>query len=162
MRAEPVPQATVASTVPRASWASKGGPEPLRPSQLLPQAEDDWARLVAALAPGGLLRQLAMHSTLERHQDQWQLWLRPEHKHLLSDKTRSELESLIRAHTGRDIELKVSLGERGLTPAEVEQQLYQAARERAKDEIEADDAVQFLISRFAAELDADSIEPMAP
>ncbi|NHI00490.1 DNA polymerase III subunit gamma/tau [Oceanimonas sp. MB9] len=162
MRAEPVPQATVAPTVPRASWASKGGPEPLRPSQLLPQAEDDWARLVAVLAPGGLLRQLAMHSTLERHQDQWQLWLRPEHKHLLSDKTRSELESLIRAHTGRDIELKVSLGERGLTPAEVEQQLYQAARERAKDEIEADDAVQFLISRFAAELDADSIEPMAP
>ncbi|AEY02058.1 DNA polymerase III, subunits gamma and tau [Oceanimonas sp. GK1] len=159
-KADPAPPA-VSPSVPRANWKITDGPEPLRPSQLLPQAEDDWARLVSKLPVGGLLRQLAMHSTLEQHGDQWQLWLRPAHKHLLNDKTREELQAMLAEHAGRAITLAVALGERGQTPAEVEQQLYAAARARAKDEIEADDAVQFLIARFAAELDADSIEPMA-
>ncbi|MDP5291088.1 DNA polymerase III subunit gamma/tau [Oceanimonas sp. CHS3-5] len=159
--APPAPVA-VQPLVPQTNWKIKDGPEPLRPSQLLPQAEDAWAQLVSQLPLGGLLRQLAMHSTLEQNQDNWQLRLRPEHKHLLNDKTREELEAMLVKHLGRAITLNVVLGEQGTTPAEVEQQLFQAARARARDEIEADDAVQFLISRFAAELDVDSIEPMAP
>ena len=155
----PAQPEAVAPSVPRASW--KEAAEPLKPSELLSQATDPWARLVAELPLGGLLRQLAMHSTLEQQDDQWQLWLRPEHKHLLNDKTRAELEALVSQHLGRSISVRVSLGGEGQTPSDVELQLYQAARARAKDEIEADDAVQFLISRFAAELDADSIEPMA-
>ncbi|WP_107852197.1 DNA polymerase III subunit gamma/tau [Oceanimonas marisflavi] len=156
------PPAAVAPAAPRANWTVKGGPEPLRPSQLLPQATDEWAKLVSQLSLGGLLRQLAMHSTLEQNGSQWRLWLRPEHKHLLSNKTQAELETLISQHLGQAIQLSVTLGDHGQTPADVEQQLYLAARARARDEIEADDAVQFLISRFAAELDTDSIEPMAP
>ena len=117
---------------------------------------------MSQLSLGGLLRQLAMHSTLEQNGSQWRLWLRPEHKHLLSNKTQAELETLISQHLGQTIQLSVALGDHGQTPADVEQQLYLAARARARDEIEADDAVQFLISRFAAELDTDSIEPMAP
>lgn len=156
-RAQVVPESVLVPTA-KTSW--KNEPEPLKPSQLLPQAEDHWAKLVSQLPLGGLLRQLAMHSTLEQQEDQWRLWLRPAQKHLLNEKTQGELEALISDHLGRKVRVRVELGEKGETPADVEQQLYQAACARAKDEIEADDAVQFLISRFAAELDADSIEPM--
>lgn len=141
---------------------SQPGPDPLKAASLLPQAEDEWTRLVAQLPLGGLLRQLAMHSTLERDDRQWRLWLRPAHRHLLTDKTRQELEAAINGQQPAPVSLQVEIGEQGgETPFEIEQLLYQAATARAKDEIEADDAVQFLISRFAAVLDTDSIEPMA-
>lgn len=142
--------------------SSQPGPDPLKAASLLPQAEDEWTRLVAQLPLGGLLRQLAMHSTLERDDRQWRLWLRPAHRHLLTDKTRQELEAAINGQQPAPVSLQVEIGEQGgETPFEIEQLLYQAATARAKDEIEADDAVQFLISRFAAVLDTDSIEPMA-
>ncbi|MDX1267590.1 MAG: DNA polymerase III subunit gamma/tau C-terminal domain-containing protein, partial [Oceanisphaera sp.] len=147
-------RATAASSLP--------GPDPLKAASLLPLAEDEWTRLVAQLPLGGLLRQLAMHSTLERDDRQWRLWLRPAHRHLLTDKTRQELEAAINGQQPAPVSLQVDIGEQGgETPFEIEQLLYQAATARAKDEIEADDAVQFLISRFAAVLDTDSIEPMA-
>ncbi|MBU3823870.1 MAG: DNA polymerase III subunit gamma/tau [Candidatus Oceanisphaera merdipullorum] len=139
-------------------------PEPLKPSSLLIQATDAWTSLVAKLPLGGLLRQLAMHSSLEQQAvDQWQLWLNPEHRHLLNDNARDELAALLSEQQQTAISLQMQVGEQqgSLTPFEIEQQLYQNAISQAKDEIEADDAVQFLISRFAAELDRDSIEPMA-
>lgn len=139
-------------------------PEPLKASSLLPQAEDNWARLVAELPLGGLLRQLAMHSSLEeKNAQQWQLWLAPEHKHLLNEKTRQELEAVIRQHQQQAVEIQVAVGQQQgcQTPFEIEQVLYQGAIAQAKDEIEHDDAVQFFISRFAAVLEYESIEPMA-
>lgn len=137
--------------------------QPLVPSSLLPQAEDEWARLVAELPIGGLLRQLAMHSSLAREGEQWLLSLAPGHRHLLNEKAQQELTELISTHVGASISLQIQVAEHSLqqTPFEIEQVLYQAAVARAKDEIKADDGVQFLISRFAAELDDDSIEPMA-
>ncbi|PSJ48330.1 DNA polymerase III subunit gamma/tau [Zobellella taiwanensis] len=156
--AEPVAQSP---SFPAERQAAPDGPALLRPAELLPRAEDPWARLVAELPLGGLLRQLAMHSSLERDGTCWRLWLKSDHRHLLNDKTRQELEAAMAAHLEQPVQLEVALGERGQTPFEIEQLLYQAARAQARDEIEADDAVQFFISRFAAELDIDSIEPMA-
>lgn len=137
--------------------------QPLVPSSLLPQAEDEWARLVAQLPIGGLVRQLAMHSSLARDGEQWQLSLAPAHRHLLNDKAQQELTALVSTHVGASISLQIQVAEQSeqQTPFEIERVLYQAAVARAKDEIKADDGVQFLISRFAAELDDDSIEPMA-
>ncbi|ART81342.1 hypothetical protein CBP31_00755 [Oceanisphaera profunda] len=139
-------------------------PEPLKPSSLLAHATDTWTALVAQLPLGGLLRQLAMHSSLlQQSPNQWQLWLNPDHKHLLNDKACAELAAVLSEQQQAAINLQVQVGEQtgSLTPFDIEQQLYQSAISQAKDEIEADDAVQFLISRFAAELDRDSIEPMA-
>ncbi|WP_319781428.1 DNA polymerase III subunit gamma/tau [Oceanisphaera sp. IT1-181] len=139
-------------------------PEPLKPSSLLAHATDTWTALVAQLPLGGLLRQLAMHSSLvQQSPNQWQLWLNPDHKHLLNDKACVELAAVLSEQQQAAINLQVQVGEQtgSLTPFDIEQQLYQSAISQAKDEIEADDAVQFLISRFAAELDRDSIEPMA-
>lgn len=144
--------------------STDGDPLPVKPSSLLTQAEDKWTLMVADLPLGGLLRQLAMHSCLEQQsQLQWQLWLRPEHRHLLSEKSREELHVILQQYNNAEIQLQIAVGEsnQGLTPADIEQQLYQSAITQAKDEMVADDAVQFLISRFAAELDHDSIEPMA-
>ncbi|WP_116473045.1 DNA polymerase III subunit gamma/tau [Zobellella maritima] len=166
----PAPQLPVTATEARAQQgraiASANGvsmePAPLKAASLLAEAEDAWTLLLSRLPLGGFLRQLAMHSTLEQQGARWQLTLRPEHGHLLTEKTRSELAALLSEHAGEAIELEVSLGQgTGQTPYEIEQQLFQAAKVRARDEIEADDAVQFLISRFAASLDLDSIEPMA-
>ena len=139
-------------------------PEPLKASSLLPRADDNWARLVAELPLGGLLRQLAMHSSLEeKNAQQWQLWLAPEHKHLLNEKTRQELEAVIQHHQQQAVSIQVEVGRQAgcQTPFEIEQILYQGAIAQAKDEIEHDDAVQFFISRFAAVLEYESIEPMA-
>ena len=139
-------------------------PEPLKAASLLPKAEDNWARLVADLPLGGLLRQLAMHSSREEKSgQQWLLWLQPEHKHLLNEKTRQELEAVIQHHQGQPVGIQVEVGLQAgkQTPFEIEQVLFQAAIAQAKDEIEHDDAVQFFISRFAAVLEYDSIEPMA-
>lgn len=139
-------------------------PEPLKPSSLLAHATDTWTALVAQLPLGGLLRQLAMHSSLvQQSPNQWQLWLNPDHKHLLNDKACVELAAVLSEQQQVTINLQVQVGEQtgSLTPFDIEQQLYQSAISQAKDEIDADDAVQFLISRFAAELDRDSIEPMA-
>ncbi|MGO1616680.1 MAG: DNA polymerase III subunit gamma/tau [Oceanisphaera sp.] len=138
-------------------------PEPLKAASLLPQAQDSWARLVAELPLGGLLRQLAMHSSCEQTTKlQWQLWLQPQHKHLLNEKSRQELELVIQQHQSQPITVQVSIGQQTAqqTPFEIEQVLFQGAIAQAKDEIKGDDAVQFLISRFAAVLDEDSIEPM--
>lgn len=154
----------ISSVLRPAPAQAPGDPEPLKPSSLLIKASDPWTMLVAQLSLGGLLRQLAMHSCLEQPAaNQWQLWLKPEHKHLLNDAAALELAQLVSQHQQMTISLQVQVGELAgaLTPADIEQQLYQGAMTQAKDEIEADDAVQFLLSRFAAELDRDSIEPMA-
>lgn len=153
---------TAPEPVTKAEYAATQA-QPLVPSSLLPQAEDEWARLVAALPVGGLLRQLAMHSSLARDGEQWQLSLAPAHRHLLNDKAQQELTALVSSHVGANIILQIQVAEQSeqQTPFEIERVLYQAAVARAKDEIKADDGVQFLISRFAAELDDDSIEPMA-
>lgn len=171
---QPPPAATPSTHVSQKPTAPARGPvtqaeysatqaQPLVPSSLLPQAEDEWARLVAQLPIGGLVRQLAMHSSLAREGEQWQLSLAPGHRHLLNEKAQQELTELISTHVGASISLQIQVAEQSLqqTPFEIERVLYQAAVARAKDEIKADDGVQFLISRFAAELDDDSIEPMA-
>ncbi|MGB5856725.1 MAG: DNA polymerase III subunit gamma/tau [Oceanisphaera sp.] len=143
---------------------SSTDPEPLKAASLLSQATDHWARLMAELPLGGLLRQLAMHSSLEvKSELQWQLWLQPEHKHLLNEKSRHDLELVLQHHQAQPVSVQVNIGQQAgqQTPFEIEQDLFQAAIAQAKDEIERDDAVQFLISRFAAVLEYDSIEPMA-
>ncbi|WP_157420031.1 DNA polymerase III subunit gamma/tau [Oceanisphaera avium] len=162
----PGAKSSALSSVQRPSTVSAAGePEPLKASSLLAFATDKWARLVFELSLGGLLRQLAMHSSLEQMaEQQWRLWLKPAHKHLFNEESTRELKGLLNAHLQATISLEVQIGEQEhqRTPADIERELYLAAIAKAKDEIEADDAVQFLISRFAAQLDSDSIEPMNP
>ncbi|HHQ4692660.1 TPA: DNA polymerase III subunit gamma/tau [Aeromonas veronii] len=134
----------------------------LIPSSLLNGCGDPWAELIAHTQVGGRLRQLAINSVMTREGDKVLLTLKPEQRHLVSDKARADLAEIIGPALGQPVQVDVTLGvvPDKETPLEIEHRLYLGVREQVTRDLEQDPNVQFLVQRFGAVLHHESIEPL--
>ncbi|WP_368195652.1 DNA polymerase III subunit gamma/tau [Aeromonas sp. R2-2] len=134
----------------------------LIPSSLLNGCGDPWAELIAHTQVGGRLRQLAINSVMTREGDKVLLTLKPEQRHLVSDKARADLAEIIGPALGQPVQVEVTLGvvPDKETPLEIEHRLYLGVREQVTRDLEQDPNVQFLVQRFGAVLHHESIEPL--
>ncbi|MBM0416557.1 DNA polymerase III subunit gamma/tau [Aeromonas veronii] len=134
----------------------------LIPSSLLNGCGDPWAELIAHTQVGGRLRQLAINSVMTREGDKVLLTLKPEQRHLVSDKARADLAEIIGPALGQPVQVEVTLGvvPDQETPLEIEHRLYLRVREQVTRDLEQDPNVQFLVQRFGAVLHHESIEPL--
>ncbi|MFQ1827370.1 DNA polymerase III subunit gamma/tau [Aeromonas veronii] len=134
----------------------------LVPSSLLNGCGDPWAELIAHTQVGGRLRQLAINSVMTREGNKVLLTLKPEQRHLVSDKARADLAEIIGPALGQPVQVEVTLGvvPDQETPLEIEHRLYLGVREQVTRDLEQDPNVQFLVQRFGAVLHHESIEPL--
>ncbi|EKP0262454.1 DNA polymerase III subunit gamma/tau [Aeromonas sobria] len=134
----------------------------LMPSSLLNNCGDAWSELIAHTQVGGRLRQLAINSVMKQEGDRVLLTLKPEQRHLVSDKARADLAEIIGPALGQPVQVEVTLGvvPDQETPLEIEHRLYIGVREQVARDLDQDPNVQFLVQRFGAVLHHESIEPL--
>ena len=99
---------------------------------------------------------------MTREGDKVLLTLKPEQRHLVSDKARADLAEIIGPALGQPVQVEVTLGvvPDKETPLEIEHRLYLGVREQVTRDLEQDPNVQFLVQRFGAVLHHESIEPL--
>ena len=170
-RSQPVaPSAMASSTVappsmtaPSTVAASSAAPSDERwhSQDLLLGSGDPWSELIATSGVGGRLRQLALHACRQVDGERWILTLPAEHRHLVSDKAIAALSEGFSQHLGQPVQIQIVQGEPATaTPAQIEQQRYAQLLAQAQQDLAQDPHIQFLIQRFGAQLDADSILPL--
>ncbi|WP_323965038.1 DNA polymerase III subunit gamma/tau [Aeromonas hydrophila] len=166
---EPAPAASVMETIDWDELEGDNQPQAgevaarLIPSSLLNSCGDPWAELIARTGVGGRLRQLAINSVMSQQGDKVLLTLKPEQRHLISDRARADLAEIIGPELGQPVQVEVTLGSvpEQETPLEIEHRLYLGVREQVTRDLEQDPNVQFLQQRFGAVLHHDSIEPLS-
>ncbi|MFQ2163661.1 DNA polymerase III subunit gamma/tau [Aeromonas hydrophila] len=166
---EPVPAVSVMETIDWDELEGDNQPQAgevaarLIPSSLLNSCGDPWAELIARTGVGGRLRQLAINSVMSQQGDKVLLTLKPEQRHLISDRARADLAEIIGPELGQPVQVEVTLGNvpEQETPLEIEHRLYLGVREQVTRDLEQDPNVQFLQQRFGAVLHHDSIEPLS-
>ncbi|MGL6535807.1 DNA polymerase III subunit gamma/tau [Aeromonas hydrophila] len=166
---EPAPAVSVMETIDWDELEGDNQPQAgevaarLIPSSLLNSCGDPWAELIARTGVGGRLRQLAINSVMSLQGDKVLLTLKPEQRHLISDRARADLAEIIGPELGQPVQVEVTLGNvsEQETPLEIEHRLYLGVREQVTRDLEQDPNVQFLQQRFGAVLHHDSIEPLS-
>ncbi len=123
-------------------------------------AQSAWAALIAELNTAKLVEQLALNSFYEKDGSSILLTLRPQQAHLNTDRAQAELLAALNDHLGETCHLSVEVGDKGQTPLELRETLYQGKLQQAFDSLEHDPHVQFFERRFAAELDNESVRPI--
>ncbi|KHT48054.1 DNA polymerase III subunit gamma/tau [Vibrio sinaloensis] len=122
--------------------------------------QSDWASLISKLETAKLTEQLALNSHFERSGSSISLTLRPEQAHLNTDRAQSELLQALNSVLGEECHLSVEVGDKGETPLELRDKLYQGKLQQAFTSLENDEHVRFIERRFAAELDKESVRPI--
>lgn len=159
------PRATAVSSASALPVAEADAPESLDPrwlsNDLLTGCGDPWAELIAASGMGGRLRQLALQASRQVEGDSWLLTLPPEHRHLVSEKAIAALVDGFSRHLQQPVQIQIEVGApTHATPIQIEQRRYAELLVAAQQDLAQDPHIQFLIQRFGAQLDADSILPL--
>ncbi|MFC1507659.1 DNA polymerase III subunit gamma/tau [Pseudomonadota bacterium] len=122
--------------------------------------QDSWSDLVTKLDVGRLVQQLALNSAFEQNGNQVILSLRQSQGHLDSPKAREQLTQALNELLAVPVELSIELSEKGQSPLEWREALYQQKLNQAKQSLLSDPNVNFICQRFAAVLDEDSVRPL--
>jgi DNA polymerase-3 subunit gamma/tau len=122
--------------------------------------QDTWATLISALTIPKMVEQLALNSFCEHQGTQYRLWLRPSQAHLNSEKAIEVLSEALSGEAGEACQVQVEIGEQGQTPLELKDGLYQQKLTHAYQALQQDQNIQFLQTRFGAELDSDTVRPI--
>ncbi|KKA46127.1 DNA polymerase III subunit gamma/tau [Salinivibrio sp. KP-1] len=123
-------------------------------------AQDPWCALADSLEVERLVKQMALNAAMSQQGERVQLTLRPDQSHLNTEKAQQQLTQALTTALGAPITLEVQLGEAGITPLERREQLYQQKLAQATHSLHNDPNVTFILQRFAAELEEDSIRPI--
>ncbi|MCL9781804.1 DNA polymerase III subunit gamma/tau [Vibrio sp. S4M6] len=122
--------------------------------------KDEWAAIISQLNTSKLVEQLALNSSFSKSGTSIALALRQSHAHLNTDKAKQELVEAIEKVTGNQHQLTIEVGDTGLTPFELREEIYQHKLKSAIHTLENDENVRFLKQRFVANLDTDSVRPI--
>ena len=127
--------------------AQRGGkPAAQRPSGF----DGDWPRLANSLNLGGVAKQLAQASELQRFDgESLELCVPPAAKHLAEKSFQDKLRGALQEHFGKPVRLTVRVGETG----------GNTARDRAAAAISQDAFVRDLVENFDATIVESSIKP---
>lgn len=118
-----------------------------------------WYKLMASLEIGGRVRQLAVNSICQLQANPLPLLLKPDQKHLAAPVAIEQLEQALTAALGnpRQVEVVIGSDPSRETPLEMRKRFHQELLQQARQSLMMDDNVQWLINRFGAELDLDSL-----
>ncbi|CAM2798869.1 DNA polymerase III subunit gamma/tau [Vibrio rarus] len=123
-------------------------------------AVDNWSAVINTLQVGKLVQQLALNSHYEEDETSITLHLRASQKHLNSEKSRDELIQAMSASMEQQRSINIQVSEKGQTPLELRESLYQSKLHNAFHSLENDAHIQFIEARFSAELDKESVRPI--
>lgn len=118
-----------------------------------------WYKLMASLEIGGRVRQLAVNSICQLQANPLPLLLKPDQKHLAAPVAIEQLEQALTAAMGnpRQVEVVIGTDPARETPLEMRKRFHQELLQQARQSLMMDDNVQWLINRFGAELDQDTL-----
>lgn len=118
-----------------------------------------WYKLMASLEIGGRVRQLAVNSICQVQANPLPLLLKPDQKHLAAPVAIEQLEQALTAALGnpRQVEVVIGSDPSRETPLEMRKRFHQELLQQARQSLMMDDNVQWLINRFGAELDQDTL-----
>ncbi|WP_375750748.1 DNA polymerase III subunit gamma/tau [Vibrio sp. HN007] len=122
--------------------------------------QDKWSALIQRLNTAKLVEQLALNSAFSKQGSTIALSLRAPQAHLNTDKAQSELLEALNQALGEECTLTVEVGTQGKTPLELREELYQGKLQAAHQSLADDPNVEFILTRFSAELDNDSVRPI--
>jgi DNA polymerase-3 subunit gamma/tau len=123
-------------------------------------AQDEWAALIQQLEIPKMVEQLALNSSFNKQGTAISLTLRPPQAHLNNNKAQNELLNALNMALGEHCHLTVEIGDKGQTPLELRESIYQGKLQIAHHVLAEDKNVQFIKTRFAAELDNESVRPI--
>lgn len=123
-------------------------------------AQDEWTALIQRLDIAKLVEQLALNSSYEKQGSTIALSLRPSQAHLNKEKAQSELISALNLALGEECHLTIEVSDKGQTPLELRETIYQNKLQVAHKVLDEDKNVQFILTRFSAELDRESVRPI--
>ncbi|MGL5396133.1 MAG: DNA polymerase III subunit gamma/tau [Shewanella sp.] len=118
-----------------------------------------WYKLMASLDIGGRVRQLAVNSICQVQGNPLLLLLKPDQKHLQAPVAIEQLEQALTTALGapRQVEVVIGTDPTRETPLELRKRFHQELLQQARQSLIMDDNVQWLINRFGAELENDSL-----
>ena len=122
--------------------------------------QDSWSDWVTKLNVGRMVQQLALNSAFEREDNQVKLCLRPSQKHLDTPKAREQLATAMTELFAENVSLEIELSDKGRSPLEWREAIYQQKLDQAKSSLMSDPNVNFICQRFSAVLDEDSVRPL--
>ncbi|WEM43094.1 DNA polymerase III subunit gamma/tau [Photobacterium sp. DA100] len=122
--------------------------------------QDSWSDWVTKLNVGRMVQQLALNSAFEREGNQVKLCLRPSQQHLDTPKAREQLAQAMSELFAENVSLEIELSDKGRSPLEWREAIYQQKLDQAKQSLQSDPNVNFICQRFAAVLDEDSVRPL--
>ncbi|RUO33008.1 DNA polymerase III subunit gamma/tau [Aliidiomarina soli] len=120
---------------------------------------DAWSASVDGMQATGRLRQVLLHSVLEKQGDGYQLIVDSQQQVLCSQQLLSELESRLRQLVG-DVALSIEYATPEATPFLIQQLIDTQRAQAALDLVRNDERIQDLVQRFNAELDESSVKPV--
>lgn len=121
---------------------------------------DEWCRIATALDAPRLVKQMALNASMERNGDHIHLCLREEQAHLNTERAQTALVQALSQQLGGGVTLSVTLGQAGTTPLEWRDKLYTEKLAQASQSLKTDPNVRFILQRFSAQLDEESIRPI--
>ncbi|UTM58230.1 DNA polymerase III subunit gamma/tau [Photobacterium sp. CCB-ST2H9] len=154
------PEVVVAPTALKQALEHEKTPEMAK--QLVSEAanQDSWSDMVTKLNVDRLVQQLALNSAMSLEEQQLTLQLRPSQQHLDTPKARAQLSAALAEMLGQEIELQIELSDKGRSPLEWREFIYQQKLDQAKVSLQQDPNVSFICQRFSAVLDEESVRPV--
>lgn len=138
--------------------AKKKAPE-LTPETRYAAEIDAWSASVDGMQVRGRLRQVLLHSVLEKQGDSYQLIVDEKQKLLCSAQLLNDLEACVRQLVGQ-APLSIAYQAPEQTPFAIQQMIDKFRATSALDKVKSDPRVQALQQRFDAELDESSVRPL--
>ncbi|WP_413284828.1 DNA polymerase III subunit gamma/tau [Vibrio sp. MA40-2] len=123
-------------------------------------ARDEWSALIQKLDVSKLVEQLALNSFYEKQGSTIVLHVRSSHAHLNKNRAQSELLQALNSLLGEECSLTVEQSDKGQTPLEIREAIYQEKLTVAHQVLQQDKNVQFIQTRFSAEIDLESVRPI--
>jgi len=124
---------------------------------------ENWATIVEQLKVGGMTRQLAMHCTVQSHQNhQICLCLAPSHEQFINSEREQQLRlALSNYFTSNTTTLQISVGRSQIeNPMQIQQRVTAERQQAAEESIRNDATVQTMQQTFSAEITTESIRPI--
>ena len=120
---------------------------------------DKWSALIEAMPIAGLLKQVALHSLFERHDDLVVLKLDPAQQHLVNDTTAPQLSTAMSEVLQSPVNVQLEFAEVTDTPFQIQQQINAMRQRHARQVIQSDDVICSVVGAFNAQVMEDSIQP---
>ncbi|MDN4503656.1 DNA polymerase III subunit gamma/tau [Alteromonadaceae bacterium BrNp21-10] len=122
------------------------------------QQLDSWSRDIELSGVGGLTKQLALHSSMQRLQGQCKLTLLASQHHLNNEVAVPQLQQALSDLWQQPVELVVELGQPQNTPFGIQQSINAMRQQYAVDVIKNDENINLLQQQFEGQIVAGSIK----